>query len=180
MNLERVDNTLFISEEECERLVELLNDGRNLYYEEPFVKIAIDGRTKTLQFYGLETIPLVFEQKKNDKVSTSLVYMRSIKNLIKRVEIGQGAREISCFAFNEFNNLEEVVLPSSLKVIGDYAFANCISLTDINIPKDCKTGENVFNNSPYEEVYKRERENLNSINEGNSLCKMIKRIFKKK
>ena len=42
MDLKREGNALFISEEECKRLVDLLKDNRNLYYEEPFVKIAID------------------------------------------------------------------------------------------------------------------------------------------
>lgn len=147
MDLKREGNALFISEEECKRLVDLLKDNRNLYYEEPFVKIAIDGRTKSLQFYGLKIIPMLFAQKNQyGEIKHSDTYTKELKDLVKAIEIGEGAKEISYYAFNEFRNVEEVSLPSTLEVI-DSSFVNCTSLKSIKLPNGLKEikGEAFFN-----------------------------------
>lgn len=147
MNLKREGNALFISEEECKRLVELLKDNRNLYYEEPFVKIAIDGRTKSLQFYGLKIIPMLFAQKNQyGEIKYCDTYTNELKDLIKSIEIGEGAKEICYYAFNEFKNVEQVSLPNTLEVI-DSSFVNCTSLKSIKLPSGLKEikGEAFFN-----------------------------------
>lgn len=147
MNLERVGNALFISEEECRRLVELLKEGRNLYYEEPFVKVAIDGHTKQLQFYGLKTIPMLFAQKDGKGgIKYCDTYTKELKNLVKSIVICEGSKDIVYYAFNEFENVEKVSLPSTLEVI-DSSFVNCLSLKDIKLPNGLKEikGEAFFN-----------------------------------
>ncbi len=49
------------------------------------------------------------------------------------------------YAFDGFVNLQTVVLPDSIKVIGNNAFRNCSALTSINIPTGLtKIGNNAF------------------------------------
>lgn len=153
MNLKRVGNALFITEEECNRLVKLLKDNRNLYYEEPFVKIAIDGHTKSLQFYGLKVIPVLFAQSDNmGGIKHCDTFTQGLKSMIKSIEIGEGAKEISYYAFNEFTGVEQVVLPTTLEVI-DNGFVNCTSLKSIKLPDGLKEirGE-TFINVPLKEI----------------------------
>ena len=50
-------------------------------------------------------------------------------------------------AFNSCSHIESVILPSSLKSIGESAFLYCIRLKEINIPKGCETiGRSAFGN----------------------------------
>ena len=49
------------------------------------------------------------------------------------------------YAFEDCSNLESVVLPRSLRVIGDYAFSDCQSLTEIIMPDEVvEIGEGAF------------------------------------
>ncbi len=68
---------------------------------------------------------------KNLKSSGSNVF----KNTgIKTITVKEGETDVWGDAFNNANNLEKVVLPSTLKSIGTYAFNDCYSLKSINIP----------------------------------------------
>lgn len=49
--------------------------------------------------------------------------------------------------FNDFSNLQEIILPENFENIGDYAFANCNNLTKIQIPNTVKNvGAYAFSN----------------------------------
>ena len=72
-----------------------------------------------------------FNYPKNLKSSGSSVF----KNAgIKTITVKEGVTDVWGDAFNNANNLEKVVLPSTLKSIGTYAFNDCYSLKSINIP----------------------------------------------
>lgn len=53
---------------------------------------------------------------------------------IKNIEIEEGIEIIESFAFGYAQNLITVTFPSSIKVIGDYAFVNCLALKSVTIP----------------------------------------------
>ncbi|MFW5779823.1 MAG: leucine-rich repeat protein [Bacillota bacterium] len=56
---------------------------------------------------------------------------------IKSVKLYAGyEQEINMFAFSDSISLEEVVLPDTIEVIGEYAFRNCHNLRSINIPTE--------------------------------------------
>ena len=55
-----------------------------------------------------------------------------------------GVKQISNNAFENCNNLEEVVFPESLKLIGDEAFANCINLRKASYSEDVKVSPTSF------------------------------------
>ena len=61
------------------------------------------------------------------------------------VEVPDGITTIAGFAFDS-TSVVSVVLPESVKKIGNYAFSNCASLKQIKIPTSVKTvEENAFN-----------------------------------
>jgi len=57
-----------------------------------------------------------------------------LKNEIRKVIIGEGITAVGDYAFNNEQSITEVSLPSTLKSIGDSAFYNC-ALTDITLPE---------------------------------------------
>lgn len=63
------------------------------------------------------------------------------KDLISGITIDGEIEEIGS-AFREMDYLEYVVLPETLKVIGAYAFYNCVSLKNVNIPHSVQKIEN--------------------------------------
>ena len=56
-------------------------------------------------------------------------------NQIHNVVIPEGIKEVGADTFWGFENLTSVTLPSTLEVINDSAFRDCISLTEIVIPE---------------------------------------------
>ena len=68
---------------------------------------------------------------KNLKSSGSNVFKNTGN---KTITVKEGETDVWGDAFNNANNLEKVVLPSTLKSIGTYAFNDCYSLKSINIP----------------------------------------------
>ena len=64
-----------------------------------------------------------------------------VKTLI--VEEGITSMSPGCFA-DYYENLEKVVLPSSLDELSASAFESCTSLKEISIPEGCSLGGNVF------------------------------------
>ena len=54
---------------------------------------------------------------------------------VRRVAVPEGVRELKAFCFAECAALEEVVLPPSLRVIGENAFWSCASLRTILLPE---------------------------------------------
>ena len=68
------------------------------------------------------------------------------KNHIKKVIINEGIEEIGDRCFYQYNEIEEISMPSSLKKIDDYAFAQCSNWAgNLNIPNGVETiGEYAF------------------------------------
>lgn len=54
------------------------------------------------------------------------------------IDIKEGTKGISSFAFDTQENLEKVTIPKSVVNIGDYAFFDCSSMTQISIPDTVK------------------------------------------
>lgn len=59
---------------------------------------------------------------------------KELKKYIRKVVVLEGVTGIASFAFKDCVNLEEVVLPSTLKYIHSDAFCYCGKLTSITIP----------------------------------------------
>ncbi|MBQ7798783.1 MAG: leucine-rich repeat domain-containing protein [Clostridia bacterium] len=51
----------------------------------------------------------------------------------------EGIESIGQRAFSSFNNLTDVVIPSTVTSIGDYAFYECANMTSVVIPTNCTT-----------------------------------------
>jgi len=63
----------------------------------------------------------------------------------KKIVIGEGIEELCSDAFRNVTTVEFVELPSSLKVIGDYAFGDCTNLTGIEFKRGLVSiGDNAF------------------------------------
>ena len=56
-------------------------------------------------------------------------------NTIKSVKVSEGVTDIGQFAFDGCENLEEIILPSTLLTINKYTFEKCSSLKNIEIPE---------------------------------------------
>ncbi|MBQ3110729.1 MAG: leucine-rich repeat protein [Clostridia bacterium] len=54
---------------------------------------------------------------------------------IRRLVVGEGIKSIGCSAF-ENEEIEEVILPESLEIIGDRAFLNCKNIKEIKLPEN--------------------------------------------
>lgn len=61
------------------------------------------------------------------------------KQQIRKVKIVTDFNYIEDNAFNGCTNLEEVIIPNNIEVIGPGAFENCESLAHISLPKDLKS-----------------------------------------
>ena len=77
-----------------------------------------------------------------------------LKKVIYKVEVKNSIQEIFSYQFHGYENLEEVILPESVTVIGEKAFGECYNLKVINLPQNitrleaqtfyyCKNLENV-------------------------------------
>ena len=58
--------------------------------------------------------------------------------IIKEINISEGITEISALAFHDYENLDKVSLPGSLKIVGSRAFNGCVNLVNINLPQSLK------------------------------------------
>ena len=73
---------------------------------------------------------------------------------------------IDPFAFQNQTVIKTMVLPSSIKEIGDYAFNGCVNLTEINLPTDLETiGEHAFDSCTSLGTVKMQASYLKSIGE---------------
>ncbi len=59
-----------------------------------------------------------------------------LRTTLKKLAIGEGITRIGVRAFEGFENLEEVILPSSVRAISYHAFYDCRSLRHVRIPGD--------------------------------------------
>ncbi len=60
------------------------------------------------------------------------------RNLIKKIVIEDGVKNVGSGAFKEFKNLTEVQLGNTVETIGVYAFRQCTALPGISIPDSVK------------------------------------------
>ena len=72
---------------------------------------------------------------------------------LKRIKLPSTLRTIGKYAFAENWALEEIIIPKGVIEIRDYAFLGC-EITRVVIPEGCETiGENVFFNSGLQIIY---------------------------
>ena len=68
-----------------------------------------------------------------------------IRSLVKKISIGSGVTEIGDYAFYDFSSLTQVTIPNGVTRIGEYAFEYCTGLTQVSIPNTVTTlGYGVF------------------------------------
>lgn len=66
------------------------------------------------------------------------------KIVIPEKYLGLPVTEIKADAFNSCASLSEVVIPDTVMIIGDRAFANCIALKEVCLPGVRTIGEKAF------------------------------------
>ena len=66
------------------------------------------------------------------------------KVVIPSVIDNKPVTKINSNAFRDKTSITEVVIPDSVKIIGEYAFYNCNGMTDITIPIDANYATNTF------------------------------------
>jgi hypothetical protein len=57
-----------------------------------------------------------------------------VRAMVKKVIIGKGVTAIGAYAFYNFPNLTEIILPNTMQTIGGSAFLDCSSLDSIYLP----------------------------------------------
>ncbi len=87
---------------------------------------------------------------------TSINFPKKLKNVgayvfedtpIKTIKVKEGVTALPNNAFYSANKLESVVLPTTLKTIGEYSFYACTSLKTVTIPEETESiGRNAFDN----------------------------------
>ena len=84
------------------------------------------------------------------RVKTTLSDFSAIYNKIKKIVLPNTVKEIGDHAFFSFSALEIISLPDGLRSIGEEAFRWCESLTEINIPESVtQIGGNAFENTQW-------------------------------
>lgn len=58
----------------------------------------------------------------------------SLQETVNTIVIEEGITDVGAHALRNFDNVTEIRMPDSLKRIGSFAFAECGSLTELNIP----------------------------------------------
>lgn len=82
----------------------------------------------------------------NSLFSSDLPDDADLCDLVKVVIIEDGIKHIGVGAFENFFNLEKVVLPSSVNIIDEGAFRNCSSLKEINLENVAEIEREAFLN----------------------------------
>ena len=81
----------------------------------------------------------------------------NIYNMITHIEnIGSNVTELDPYCFANCQKLQQIFLPPTIEVIGDYAFSNCSNLSAFkdNVFNICETiGKNAFQNCNFEKIY---------------------------
>lgn len=129
---------------------------------EPYSEKFIEKQIRKFKVAGV--FPINAKYKITETISGSLIALSGIKiglNIlsasgdVKKLRIPEGVVWFNTdfdFAL-ELNNLKEVVLPCSIKVLCDGCFAHCTKLHKINIPKNLKVLENhCFMNTGFEHL----------------------------
>ncbi|MBR4748315.1 MAG: leucine-rich repeat domain-containing protein [Abditibacteriota bacterium] len=67
---------------------------------------------------------------------------------IRRIVLPEGLLKIYGGAFRACSNLVSAAIPDTVKEIDDLAFADCVSLTDLSVPRGAGIREGAFRNVP--------------------------------
>ncbi len=89
----------------------------------------------TLSEDGTLTISGTGEMKGWGASSVTDWHNKNIKELVKKVIINYGVRNIGDSAFYNCSNLSEISIPKGVESIEGNAFSNCIKLTEVEIPE---------------------------------------------
>lgn len=117
----------------------------DLYLTAVWFKDSPAWRIKADTFEKLNSKESIFVLPSFYAFDKELCFIKKIKTdafnnceNLEQVIISDGIEEIGDFAFNNCENLSYVKLPSTLKSIGWYAFSNCMNIKYIVIPKSCE------------------------------------------
>ena len=109
--------------------------------------ILDDGTAAVTDYVGEDINVIIPGEMEGLPVTEISVRAFEHKEEILSVTLPSTVRKIGDHAFAECISLEKINLPASLKIIGDGAFFNCSHLTDINVPETVKEiGEAAFLN----------------------------------
>ena len=98
---------------------------------------GVSGTCKIKKYLGYDSV-VEIPQQINGYTVTAIDGFYS-NNIITKVVIPNGVKEISPNCFKECKNLQEVVLADSIESIGYSAFQDCESLSSINLSANLKT-----------------------------------------
>ena len=119
----------------------LLSDGTAHLY---FFK---NSDSEELFISGVEGCKTVIHSTTNRNGSTGS------NSSVTKLVIGEGVVKLDDYAFHDWYNVKEVVLPSTLKEIGAYAFNYCNSLATLTLPDTLeKIGAYAFQNVALDEL----------------------------
>ncbi len=118
--------------------------GDRAFAHNPTVKqITIPENVKEMGTYVFRYAPL--EQVEILAPLTEIPYGTFYLTDLKSVILPDTLKEIGEYAFGGCNGLEEIVIPDSVETIGKRAFRNCSSLTSIDLPEALTyVGESAF------------------------------------
>lgn len=105
--------------------------------------------------YDFEVDGLAYEITSNIDVETGVTeYLSYQKKISIPLTVSYDSKVysvtgISEYAFKDCSSLKEIQIPESILIIGDQAFSGCARLIDIKIPKTTEElGKNLFINTP--------------------------------
>ena len=117
---------------------------------------AFHNCTKLTSINLPDTVETIEREAFSDCGLTSINFPKKLKTVgsyvfentpIKTIKVKEGVTALPNNAFYSANKLESVVLPTTLKTIGEYSFYNCISLKAVTIPEETESiGRNAFDN----------------------------------
>ncbi|MBR2970386.1 MAG: leucine-rich repeat domain-containing protein [Clostridia bacterium] len=141
---------LCLQDNECKRLVTLIDEGEELFYEDGERKVRLCQGVLTLD--GFEDVPAVFADYDGEYFDIYDKSNLSIKSRVKKVIVGEGAKAVCYGAFKYFTELCEIVLPDSIEYIST-PFVGCSKLQPYALPRSLQEIEGrAYNSCPNEVV----------------------------
>ena len=110
--------------------------------------LNISGKIGDIQLVAFENTPWLNNQP------TGAVYINNVLYTYKEtgvtnvtLEVAEGTTEIANFAMNYRSEIQKIVLPSTIKRIGDYSLSGCNNLTSIELNEGLEDlGREAFSN----------------------------------
>ena len=98
--------------------------------------ISSPGEIEIVNYHGSAESIIIPAEVDGRKVTIVDLGDNKNRDTIKHVTISEGIQSLSNYAFDDYHNLETVVLPDSLNAIGAGAFLGCSNLKTINLPEN--------------------------------------------